>query len=129
MTQLLDNIRAVAPDNIKVVDTPYALLGPLIEIEYTPANHKTRMDSEYSITVTLGAKEWVEEELIKLTDGLILDQAVNRMKRNICELVYGKIRSDLLELHKELRREFRKQISYASPSLDLLENIIKEVSL
>jgi hypothetical protein len=81
---------------------------------------------QYSITVTLGANQWIAEEVIQRSGGVVVTQAVEHMKRAVADLIYGELRADLISLSRTLRNE----VAYRdSESLTELNAIIEKVSL
>lgn len=121
--KLVDNIRAVETGNRRIIEEP------LHTIRYTSerdAEHSPKFAKEYSIIVTIGANQWIEEDLVRASDGKVIEHAVENMKRNILEHVYGEIYRDLHELGLLMRRE---QSYRDTPSMKKLEEIMGKINL
>lgn len=121
--KLVDNLKAVATGNRQYI------MEPLHTIKYTadPADIAgVNFAREYSITVTIGANQWIDEELVRKTGGKVIEHAVENMKHNILEHVYGEIYRDLRELQFLMRNE----LSYReSASTKKLEEIMEKITL
>jgi hypothetical protein len=121
--KLVDNIRAVDTGNRQHI------MEPLHTIRYTadPVDIAgVNFAREYSIRVTLGANQWIDEDLVRATDGKAIEYAVENMKHNILEHVYGEIYRDLRELQFLMRNE----LSYReSGSTKKLEEIMEKITL
>ena len=120
--KVIDNIKAVSTGNRRYIDQP------LYSIKYCidSAHYHTAFAKEYSITVTLGASQWIAEDVIVSSKGEVVNKAINNMKRAVVEELYGELRRDLINLHIQLRNELNY---YSSDSLKTLESIIESVSL
>lgn len=121
--KLVENLKAVATGNRQYI------MEPLHTIKYTadPADIAgVNFAREYSIHVTIGANQWIDEELVRKSDGKAIEHAVENIKRNILDHLYGEIYRDLRELQFLLRNE----LSYReSPSLKKLEEIMEKITL
>jgi hypothetical protein len=120
-------------EHLKAVDTgnKQIILEPLYAIRYdtTPPSDRDyipRFAREFSITVRLGASQYIEEDLIKASDGQVVELAVEEMRHAIAEKLYGDLRRDLQKLHSQMRNEFGYR---ESPSNDMLVQIIDKVTL
>ena len=119
-------------DHLKAVDTgnKQIIVEPLYAIRYDVTPNDTdcapRFAKEFSITVRLGANQWIEEDLVKASGGKVVDMAVEEMKHAIAEQLYGELRRDLQKLHFQMRNEFGYR---ESPSTDMLVKIIEKVTL
>lgn len=118
-------------DNLKALDTGNrrSVQESLHTIKYSSdvfADHRPGFEKRYSITITLGADQWIDEELVRSSRGEVIQHAVKAMKRAILEHVYGEIYRDLRELERELRNEggYRE-----SPSINKLHEIIERITL
>jgi hypothetical protein len=118
-------------DNLKALDTGNrrSVQEPLHTIKYTSdvfADHRPGFEKRYSITITLGADQWIDEQLVSSSHGEVIQHAVKAMKHSILEHVYGEIHRDLRDLQRELRNEngYRE-----SASIKKLAEIIKKISL
>lgn len=121
--KLIEDIKAVETGNRRPIEEP------LYKIKLTansPSSLQFNYAREYSITVTLGANQWIAEEIIQQSGGQVIEYAVDEMKHAIVEVVYGELRRDLIELQMELRRELNH---YNSPSLNKLAQIVEKISL
>jgi len=121
--KVIDNIKAIATGNRRYIDEPFHRITWKSEpVDYS----LTKFAKEYAITVTLGANEWIAEELIKASDGQVIENAIQHMKYAIVEELYGELRRDLMDLQMEMRRELNY---YDSPSLKKLVKIVEKISL
>jgi hypothetical protein len=121
--KLIESIRAVETGNRRPIEEP------LYKITFTgdsPSSLNFNYAREYAITVTLGANQWIAEEIIKQSGVQVIEHAVDEMKWSIVEVVYGELRRDLLDLHMNLRNELKY---YDSPSLKKLTQIVEKISL
>jgi len=121
--KLVEHIRAVETGNRRPIEEP------LYKITFSadsPSSLKFNYAREYAITVTLGANQWIAEEIIQQSGVQVIEHAVDEMKHAIVEVVYGELRRDLLDLRMELRRELNH---YDSPSLKKLVKIVEKISL
>jgi hypothetical protein len=120
--KFLDHLKSVDTGNKKII------VEPLYSIRYDsdPDVFVPRFAKEYSITVRLGANQWIEEDLIKASDGKVVEYAVEEMKNAIAEQLYGELRRDLQKLQFQMRTEFGYR---ESPSSDMLVKIIEKVTL
>ena len=121
--KVIDNIKAIATGNRRYIDEPFHQITWKSEpVDYS----LTKFAKEYAITVTLGANEWIAEDLIRASDGQVIENAIQHMKRAIVEELYGELRRDLMDLQMEMRRELNY---YDSPSLKKLVKIVEKISL
>lgn len=121
--KLIDNIKAIATGNLRYIAEPFHKITWKAE----PVDPiLTRFAREYAITVTLGANEWIAEDLIKASDGQVIENAIQWMKVAIVEELYGELRRDLMDLQMEMRNELNY---YDSPSLKKLVKIVEKISL
>lgn len=121
--KLVENLRAVETGNRRIIEEP------LHTIRYTSekdAEYSPKFAREYSIVVTLGANQWIEEDLIRSAEGRVIDHALEHMKHAILEHVYGEIYRDLRELSLLMRRE---QSYQETPSMSKLAEIIDKITL
>jgi hypothetical protein len=117
-------------EDLKAVNTGGRrhIIEPLHTIKYTSTptvDYKPRFATEYAITITLGTNQWIEEDLIQASGGAIIKYAVEKMKHDLIEHIYGELRKDLRELHLELRNE---AYYMNSASLKKLDTIIAKIS-
>jgi hypothetical protein len=119
-------------EHLKTVETgnKQIIVEPLYAIRYdvTPndTDYAPRFAKEYSITVKLGANQWIEEDLIKASDGKVVEYAVEEMKNAIAEQLYGELRRDLQELHFQMRNEYGYR---DTKSNDMLVKIIEGLTI
>ena len=120
--KFLEHLKAVDTGNKKII------VEPLYSIRYDsdPDVFVPRFAKEYSITVRLGANQWIEEDIIKASDGKVIEYAVEEMKHAIAEQLYGELRRDLIDLQKEMRNRLDY---YDNPCRQKLVEIIEKVSL
>ena len=121
--KLIESIKAVETGNRRPIEEP------LYKITFradSPASLKYNYAREYAITVTLGANQWIAEEIIQQSGVQAIEHAVREMKHAIVEVVYGELRRDLLDLQREMRNELNY---YDSPSLKKLVKIVEKISL
>ena len=122
--KFLEHLKAVETGNRQIV------LEPLYAIRYdvtpTDEDFAPRFAKEYSITVRLGASQYIEEDLIKSSDDKVIEYAVEEMKHAITEQLYGELRRDLQKLHFQMRNEFGYR---ETASINMLTQIIEKVSL
>jgi hypothetical protein len=121
--KLVENLRAVETGNRRIIMDPLHTIRYTSErdIEYSP-----KFAKEYSIIVTIGANQWIEEDIVKASDGRVVHHAVEDMKHAILEHVYGEIHRDLRELGFLMRRE---QSYRDTPSMKKLEEIMEKITL
>lgn len=121
--KLVENLRAVETGNRQYI------MEPLHTISFTSerdAEHSPKFAKEYSIVVTIGTSQWIEEDLVRASGGKVVEHAVENMKRNILEHVYGEIYRDLRELQFLMRNE----LSYReSTSTKKLQEIMEKITL
>jgi hypothetical protein len=122
--KLVDSIKAVETGNRQLITEP--LYSIKLETDKLPTHCDVKFVKEYSITVTLGAHQWIAEDLIRSSDGEVIDYTIQRMKYMIVEEVYGELRRDLIDLQMEMRNELNY---YDSPSLKKLVQIVEKISL
>lgn len=122
--KLVDNIKAVETGNRRLIEEPLHKIK--LNYESAPYTFNPQFAKEYAITVTLGANEWIAEDLIKSSDGEVINHAIQHMKYAIIEELYGELRRDLMDLQMEMRRELNY---YDSPSLKKLVKIVEKISL
>lgn len=121
--KLVKHIKAVETGNRRPIEEP------LYKITFTadsPSSAHFNYAREYAITVTLGANQWIAEDLIKQAGVHVIEQAVNEMKHAIVEVVYGELRRDLMDLHREMRNELNY---YDSKSIKKLVKIVEKITL
>lgn len=121
--KLVENLRAVETGNRRIIEEP------LHTIRYTSerdAEHSPKFAKEYSIIVTIGTNQWIEEDLVRASSGRAIDHALEDMKHAILEHVYGEIYRDLRELSLLMRRE---QSYRETPSMSKLAEIIDKITL
>ena len=118
-------------ENLKAIDTGQRrhIMEPFYSIDYKSENVEIALGSharEYSIRVTLGANQWIDEHQIKQSDGKVIEYAIDEMKHIILEEVYGEFRRDLHELKFLLGNE----LSYRnSPTVEKLNEILNKITL
>ena len=122
--KLVENLRAVETGNRRIIKEP--LYKIKLDYDKAPDAYNPEFAKEYAITVTLGANEWIAEDLIKASDGKVIDYAIQHMKYAIVEELYGGLRRDLMDLQREMRNELNY---YDSPSLKKLVKIVEKISL
>lgn len=122
MIKLLDHLIAVETGNRRLVEEPFYK----IKYESEPINFANRYAREYAITVTLGANQWLSEDVIADSKGEAINHAIQHMKYAIVEELYGELRRDLMNLQMEMRNELNY---YDSPSLKKLVTIVEKISL
>lgn len=121
--KLVENLRAVETGNRRIIED----LLHTISYNATPnAEYEIKYAKEYSIVVKIGANQWIEEDLVRASDGRVIDHAVEEMKHAILEHVYGEIHRDLRELRLLMRRE---QSYRETPSMTKLEEIMEKIKL
>lgn len=100
--KFLEHLKAIETGNKQII------VEPLYAIRYDsdPDVFVPRFAKEYSITVRLGANRWIDEDLVKASDGKVVAIAVEDMKHAIAEQLYGQLRRDLQELHFQMRIEY-----------------------
>lgn len=122
--KLIDNIKAIETGNRRHIVEPLHTIKLTFDRDTT--DYMPKFAKEYAITVTLGANEWIAEDLIKASDGQVIENAVQHMKYAIVEHVYGELRRDLMDLQMEMRRELNY---YDSPSLKKLVQIVEKITI
>lgn len=121
--KLVENLRAVETGNRRIIEEPLHT----IRYDTTPnLEYEIKYAREYSIVVKIGANQWIEEELIRSSEGRVVDNALEDMKHAILEHVYGEIHRDLRELGLLMRRE---QSYRDTPSMKKLEEIMRKIQL
>lgn len=122
--KLVENIRAVETGKRRIIEEPLHKIK--LDYDKAPDPYNPEFAKEYAITVTLGANEWIAEDLIRSSDGEVINYAIQRMKYAIVEELYGELRRDLLDLQREMRNELNY---YDSPSLKKLVTIVEKITL
>lgn len=122
--RLIDNLKAVETHNRRYIAEPLHKINLTLERE--PVSSPIRFAKEYAITVTIGANQWIAEDLVRSSEGQVVVNAVQHMKRAIVEHVYGELRRDLFDLQMEMRNEMNY---YDSHSLQKLVKIIEKITL
>ena len=122
--KIVDSIKAVATDNNRLIVEP--LYKIKLETGKIPADYTVKFAREYAITITIGANQWIAEDLIRSSEGEVIDYAVQKMKHAIMEELYGELRRDLIDLQMEMRNELNY---YDSPSLKKLVKIVEKITL
>lgn len=122
--KLVENLRAVETGNRRIIEEPLHKINLTLERE--PVSSPIRFAKEYAITVTIGANQWIAEDLVRSSEGQVVVNAVQHMKRAIVEHVYGELRRDLFDLQMEMRNEMNY---YDSHSLQKLVKIIEKITL
>jgi hypothetical protein len=121
--KLVENLRAINTGKRHIIEEPLHS----IRYDVTPStDYSPKLAKEYSITVSLGANQLIHEDLIKMSEGRVIDRAVENMKHAILELVYGEIHRDLRELSLLMHRELYYR---ETPSMKKLEEIIEKITL
>lgn len=121
--KLVENLRAIETGNRRIIEEP------LHTISYNTvpnAEYEIKYAKEYSIVVKIGANQWIEEDLVRTSDGRVIDHALEEMKHAIIDHVYGEIERDLRELVILLRRE---QSYRETPSMTKLEEIMEKIKI
>ena len=121
--KLIENIKAVDTGHRRHIEEPLQMirLRPDEPTAYSPPFARG-----YSIDVRLGATQWISEDIIKDSGGKVVEHALNEMKHAIIEEVYGELRRDLMDLHREMRNELNY---YDSKSIKKLVKIVEKISL
>lgn len=121
--KLVENLRAVETGKRRFIEEPLHT----IRYDTTPnLEYEVKYAREYSIVVKIGANQWIDEDLIRDSEGRAIDHAVEDMKHAILEHVYGEIDRDLRELYFLMRRE---QSYRETPSMKKLEEIMGKIKL
>jgi hypothetical protein len=122
--KLVDSIKAVATGNRQLITEP--LYKIKLETDKIPTDCTVKFAREYSITVTLGANQWIAEDLIKSSEGKVIEYEIEKMKYMIAEEVYGELRRDLLNLQMVMRNQLDY---YDNPCRQKLVEIIEKITL
>ena len=121
--KLVEHIKAVETGNRRPIEEPLYKIALTVD---SPPTYEFNYAREYAITVKLGANQWIAEDLIKQSGVQVIEHAVDEMKHAIVEAVYGELRRDLMDLHRELRNELNY---YDSPSIKKLVKIVEKISI
>ena len=121
--KLIEHIKAVETGNRRPIEEPLYKIALSVD---SPSPLQFNYAREYRITVTLGANQFIAEDLIQQSRGKVVEYAIDEMKHAIVEVVYGELRRDLMDLRMELRNELNR---YNSPTVEQLDKIIKKISL
>ena len=122
--KLIDNLKAVETHNRRHIVEPLHKIN--LTLEQEPVSSPIRFAKEYAITVTIGANQWIAEDLVRSSQGQVVVNAVQHMKHAIVEHVYGELRRDLFDLQMEMRNEMNY---YDSHSQQKLMKIIEKITL
>jgi hypothetical protein len=122
--KFIEHLKAVDTGNKQVVLEPLCAIS--FDVTPTDTDWSPRFAKEYSITVRLGASQYIEEDVIKASDGRVIEYAVEEMKHAIMEELYGELRRDLIDLQREMRNQLDY---YDNPCRQKLVEIIEKVSL
>jgi len=121
--KLVEHIKAVETGNKRPIEEP---LYKIVLTADSPPTYEFNYAREYAITVTLGANQWIAEDIIKQSGIQVIEHAVDEMKHAIVEAVYGELRRDLMDLQMSLRNEVNH---YDSPSIKKLAKIVEKISI
>ena len=121
--KLVEHIKAVETGNRRPIEEPLYKIALSVD---SASPLQFNYAKEYRITVTLGANQFIAEDLIQQSGVQVIEQAVREMKHAIVEVVYGELRRDLMDLHRELRNELNY---YDSPSIKKLVKIVEKISI
>lgn len=121
--KLVENLRAVETGNHRIIED---FLHTINYNTIPSTEYEIKYAKEYSIVVKIGANQWIEEDLVRASDGRVIDYAVEEMKHAILEHVYGEIDRDLRELYLLMRRE---QSYRETPSMMKLKEIMRKITL
>ena len=124
--KFIEHIKAVETGNRRIIEQPLYKIRLAADGEAVAQFQYAR---EYAITATLGANQFIAEDLIKRAGAKVIDQAVNEMKHAIVEVIYGELKRDLLELRMKMRFEQNHAYDYQSPTIEQLDKIIEKISL
>jgi hypothetical protein len=122
--KIIESIKAIDTRNRRHIAEPLHTFK--LTLDSDPIYSPTRFAREYAITATLGANQWIADELIRESGGAVIDQAVHHMKAAVVENLYGELRRDLINLSYYLRDELNY---YDSASLQKLLKIIEKITL
>lgn len=125
--KLIDSIKAVATGQRRHIDTP---LHKVKFIADKAPDWQAKCAREYTITVTLGASEWIAEEAIEGSGGKVIDYAIDRMKDAIVHKVYGELAYELKDLRDDIyyNNRFSESEHYIS-LVQRLDVIIAKITL
>lgn len=121
--KLVEHIKAVETGNRRPIEEPLYKIALSVD---SASPLQFNYAKEYRITVTLGANQFIAEDLIQQSRGKVVEYAIDEMKHAIVEAVYGELRRDLLELRMDMRCESNY---YYSPTVEQLDKIIEKISI
>lgn len=124
--KLVEHIKAVETGNRRPIQEPLYKIALSVD---SPSPLQFNYAREYRITVTLGANQFIAEDLIQQSRGKVVEYAVDEMKHAIVEVVYGELKRDLLELRMKMRYESNHAYDYQSPTIAQLDKIIEKISI
>jgi hypothetical protein len=125
--RFLEHLKAVATGNKQIIVEPlYAIRYDLVSDNRDSYNLVPRFAKEYSITVKLGANQWIDEDIIKSSDGKVVEYVLEEMRHAIIDELYGELRRDLKELHLQMRKDYGY---YDTKSNDMIVKIIESLTL
>lgn len=125
--KLIDSIKAVATGQRRHIDTP---LHKVKFIADKAPEWQAKCAREYTITVTLGASEWIAEDAIEDSGGKVIDYAIDRMKEAIVHKVYGELAYELKDLRDDIRYHSQfGQIEHYKSLVERLDSIIAKIIL
>jgi hypothetical protein len=126
--KLIDSIKAVATGQRRKHITQ-----PLHRVELfsdKAPEWQSKCAREYTITVTLGASEWIAEEAIEGSGGKVIDYAIDRMKDAIVHKVYGELAYELKDLRDDIYYNDRfSESEYYNSLVERLNKIIEKITL
>lgn len=125
--KLIDSIKAVATGNRRHIDTP---LHRVKFIADKAPEWQAKCAREYTITVTLGASEWIAEDVIEGSGGKVIDYAIDRMKEAIVHKVYGELAYELKDLRDDIYYHSQfEQFEQYHALVERLNKIIAKITL
>jgi len=125
--KLIDSIKAVATGQRRHINTP---LHKVKFIADKAPDFHGKYARKYTITVTLGATEWIAEDEIDHSGGKVIDYAIDRMKDAIAHKVYGELAYELKDLRDDIYHNNRSSESeYYSSLVERLNKIIEKITL
>jgi hypothetical protein len=101
--KLIENLKAVETGNRRHIVEP--LHSIKLTFDKDPIAFAPRFAKEYAIIVTIGANEWIAEDLIQASDGKVIKHAVEDMKHAIIEHADGSFTSMTKAHYDKLQAE------------------------
>ena len=121
MSKLVDNIRAYQTDK-RVAYTP-TISTLSLEEEWNPRELAMISGSTYKLKVALGVDVTLSDELLEYDQGVAVNMALEHVRHQIANQVFGEFRQPLLDLRTRLAQQ--GDFKCANMVADILDTMFK----